>query len=442
MVTKPVLPLLLSMSLPVMLSMLIQSLYNIVDSFWVAKLGTDALTAVSLAFPLQNIILSAGVGMGVGMSARISICLGRGDREQASRAASMGTMLVIVHCFVFLLGDLLITEPFLAMFTNRPEILSLACDYTHIVVRLSFGVLLQIGLEKIFQGAGKMFITMCLMATGAVINLILDPILIFGLMGLPAMGIRGAAWATVIGQIAAMLLYLVVYRFTDLGLELHPRYAGFRRGLAADIYGIAVPSGLMIALPSVLTGILNGILVGLGELYVAILGLYFKLQTFVSMPANGVIQGMRPILGYNYGAGNYGRVRSTVRWSLVLVTLMSLAGSLAALCFPGPILELFDAEPRLLQEGIPALRIIGSGFLISAAAIVVCGVLEALGQGRASLNICLLRQLVILIPAAWILSRFLGALGVWIAFPIAELITLAVALRKLFLLSRRELADP
>ena len=441
MVTKPVFSLLLSMSLPVMLSMLIQSLYNIVDSFWVAKLGTDALTAVSLAFPLQNIILSVGVGMGIGMSARISIFLGQGDREQASRAASMGTMLVLVHCLFFLLADRVITEPFLALFTDKPAILSQALDYTHIVVSLSFGLLLQIGLEKIFQGAGKMLATMFLMATGAIINLILDPILIFGLLGLPAMGIKGAAWATVIGQIAAMVLYLVVYRFTDLGLDISLRYAKFDRKLAGSIYGVAVPSGLMLALPSALTGILNAILVGFGEVYVAILGLYFKLQTFVNMPANGIIQGMRPIIGYNYGAGQNGRVRKTIRCTLLLVTAISLAGTLAALIFPRPILELFDAEPRLLEGGILALRIIGPGFLISSAAVVVCGVLEALGEGRASLGISILRQLVIIVPLGWVLSRFWGPVGVWIAFPLAELITLGVALQKLVHLSRHQLAD-
>ena len=408
MVTKPIFPLLLSMSLPVMLSMLIQSLYNIVDSFWVAKLGTDALTAVSLAFPLQNIILSVGVGMGIGMSARISICLGQGSREQASRAASMGTMLVVLHCLVFLLGDRIFTEPFLGLFTDNRDILSQACDYTHIVVSLSFGILMQIGLEKIFQGAGKMLTTMFLMATGAVINLILDPILIFGLWSLPALGIRGAALATVIGQITAMALYILVYRFTDLGLDISLKYAKFDGKLAKNLYSIAIPSGLMLALPSALTGILNAILVGFGEVYVAVLGLYFKLQTFVNMPANGIIQGMRPIIGYNYGAGDHGRVRKTIHCSLLLVTLISLAGTLAALIFPRAILELFDAEPQLLEGGILALRIIGPGFLISSAAVVVCGVLEALGEGRASLHISMLRQLVLIVPIAWGLSLLWG----------------------------------
>ena len=440
MVTKPVFSLLLSMSLPVMLSMLIQSLYNIVDSFWVAKLGTDALTAVSLAFPLQNIILSVGVGMGIGMSARISICLGQGSREQASRAASMGTMLVVLHCLVFLLGDRIFTEPFLGLFTDNRDILSQACDYTHIVVSLSFGILMQIGLEKIFQGAGKMLTTMFLMATGAVINLILDPILIFGLWSLPALGIRGAALATVIGQITAMALYILVYRFTDLGLDISLKYAKFDGKLAKNLYSIAIPSGLMLALPSALTGILNAILVGFGEVYVAVLGLYFKLQTFVNMPANGIIQGMRPIIGYNYGAGDHGRVRKTIHCSLLLVTLISLAGTLAALIFPRAILELFDAEPQLLEGGILALRIIGPGFLISSAAVVVCGVLEALGEGRASLHISMLRQLVLIVPIAWGLSLLWGPAGVWLAFPIAELATLGVAVKKLIHLNRHQLA--
>lgn len=439
--SKPIFPLLLSMSFPVILSMLIQSLYNIVDSFWVAKLGTDALTAVSLAFPLQNIIMSVAVGMGIGISAQVSICLGRGDRETASGAASLGTLFVIGHCILFLVAGFLITKPFLSMFTEDEEVLFLACDYAEIVLCLSFGELIQMCLEKIFQGAGKMLITMFLMAAGCVINIILDPIMIFGLFGFPALGIKGAAYATVIGQICGMLLYIIVYRFTDLGLSIHPKYAKFNKGLTKRIYGVAVPSSLMLAMPSVLTGILNSILVKLGQVYVAIFGLYFKLQTFINMPANGVIQGMRPIIGFNYGAGKYNRVRQTIKFSLLLVTAISMIGTILSVFFPTQILNLFDIEPQLLQEGIYALRLMGPGFLLSAVAVVTCGVLEALGQGQISLILSIMRQLVLLVPIGWVLSKFYDAAGIWISFPIAELGTLFLALICLSRLFRRQLRD-
>ena len=440
MAARPIFPLLLSMSLPVMLSMLIQALYNIVDSYWVAKLGTDALTAVSLAFPLQNVIMSVAVGMGIGISAQVSIYLGQGDHQLASRAASLGTFCVLGHCLVFLLAGFTITKPFLSLFTSDPAVLSAACDYTRIVLCLSFGEFLQMCLEKIFQGAGKMLLTMFLMASGCIINMILDPILIFGLWGFPAMGIRGAALATVIGQICGMVLYLVVYPFTSLGLHLHPKYARWDIGLARRIYGVSIPSSLMLAMPSVLTGLLNAILTGLGGVYVAILGLYFKLQTFVNMPANGIVQGMRPIIGYNYGAGNHKRVRTTIWYGLALITLISAAGTALAVGLPGQILGLFDAEPTLLAEGSLALRLIGPSFLLSSLAVVACGVLEALGMGRASLRISLLRQLVILVPLGWALSRVWGAAGIWIAFPLAELVTLAYTLVQMRRLLRGPLA--
>lgn len=429
--TKPILPLLISMSIPVVLSMLIQSLYNIIDGIWVTKLGTDALTAVSLAFPLQNLVMSAGVGIGIGIGSLVSLNLGAGDREKASRAASLGTALVLVHCLLFLVGGLFLTRPFLQMFAKDPNTLEWACDYAQIVLCLSFGELIQMCFEKIFQGAGKMVTTMFLMASGCIINIILDPILIFGWCGFPAMGVRGAAIATVIGQISAMLLYVVVYCFRDIGLTIHPHYAKFDRELAKQIYSVGLPSALMLAMPSLLTGILNGILVKLGSVYVAIFGLYFKLQTFINMPSNGVVQGMRPIIGYNYGAGENGRVRQAIRYSMALVTTMMVVGTIAAVGFPGAVLRLFDADSELMRHGIPALRIIGLSFLLSTVAVVASGVFEALGRGRESLILSLLRQLVLLVPVAWILSRYWGAIGIWAAFPIAEAASFVVSIIQL-----------
>lgn len=428
---KPVFGLLVSMSIPVVLSMLIQSLYNIVDSIWVTKLGTDALTAVSLAFPLQNTIMSVGVGMGVGIGSIVSMHLGAGERRQANWAASMGVVLVLAHCVIFVAAGLLITRPFLSLFTDDAQTLDWACDYTYIVMCLSFGELLQMCFEKIFQGVGKMKTTMVLMASGCIINIVLDPILIFGWFGLPALGVRGAAIATVIGQIAAMLLYVVLCLTGDVGVTIRPHRVHLDRHLAGRIYNIGIPSSLMLAMPSVLTGILNGILAQLGSVYVAVFGLYYKLQTFVNMPACGVIQGMRPIISYNYGAGEDVRVRRTIADSMKIVAAIMIVGTIGALCFPSAILHLFDADAALMTHGVQALRVIGLSFVISTVGVVASGVFEALGRGRDSLVISLLRQLVIIVPVGWVLSRFLGARGIWIAFPIAEVVGLIVALAKL-----------
>lgn len=427
----PVRRLLLSMSIPVALSMLIQSLYNIVDSIWVAKLGTDAITAVSLAFPLQNIIVSVGVGMGVGVGSLISMSLGSGDRKRADRYASVGITLAMFHCLLFIAGGIFITKPFLALFTEDEQILTWACDYTYIVLCLSFGQILQMCLEKIFQGLGKMKATMYLMASGCVINIVLDPILIFGWFGAPELGVAGAALATVIGQIGAFLIYVIVCLKTNIGVTIHPRLMKPDRDTVRSIYGIGIPSSLMLAMPSLLTAILNGILAAFGSVYVAVLGLYFKLQTFVNMPANGIIQGMRPIVSYNYGAGENKRMRQVIRFALELVAVIMAVGTAASLFFPAQILSLFDADAQLLEYGIPALRIIGLGFLISTPGIIASGVFEALGRGKDSLMISLLRQLVIIVPLGFVLSRFLGPVGIWIAFPAAEAVAGAAALRRL-----------
>ena len=430
---KPVLSLLFSMSLPMMLSMLVQSLYNIVDSMYVSWLGTEALTAVSLAYPLQNIVTAVSVGIGVGISSALSISLGEKNQEKANETATMGMALTLVHCVLFIIFGLVVTRPFLQLFTGSPEILKNACDYTYVVLCASFGSLLQIALEKIYQGIGAMKTTMVLLATGCIINIILDPILIFGLLGFPAMGVRGAAIATVIGQIGAFLLYVVVYLHRNPGVTIHPRYLKKDWQLIRKIYSVGIPSSMMLMMPSLLVSALNGILAAFSQVYVAVLGIYFKLQTFIYMPANGMIQGMRPIIGYNYGAGQYERVRQTIRYCLLGTAAIMLLGTILSLAVPGGILQLFQADAELLAEGETALRIISLGFLISTVGTVFAGVFEALGRGGESLLSSLLRQLVITVPAGYILSRFLGASGIWIAFPVSEL---AASIAAVILLKR------
>ena len=394
--TKPVFSLLVSMSVPMMLSMLIQSLYNIVDSIYVSRLGTSALTAVSLAYPLQN-------------------------------AATLGVVLSVFHCILFILAGIFVTRPFLSLFTSDPAILKDACDYTYIVLCLSFGALLQLAFEKIFQGIGKMKITMYLLIVGCVINIILDPILIFGLLGFPALGVAGAAIATVIGQICAFLLYVVVYLRKTYAVHIKIKYLKPDWKIIGQIYSVGIPSSIMMLLPSVLISILNRILAAFSDLYVAVLGAYFKLQTFIYMPANGIVQGMRPILGYNYGAGEYKRVRSTIRYSLVCAAAIMLLGTLLSLLIPEQIFALFDADADLMAAGVTALRIICLGFLISSIGVIYSGTFEALGNGRNSLIISLLRQFVITIPVSYILAHFFGPIGVWISFPAGELCASIVA---------------
>lgn len=425
--TKPVFPLLVSMSVPMMLSMLIQSLYNIVDSIYVSRLGTDALTAVSLAYPLQNAIVSVGVGIGVGISSAVSIYLGSGDQEKADRAATLGVILTFFHCILFVLAGIFITRPFLHLFTDDPDILKDACDYTYIVLCLSFGALLQLAFEKIFQSIGKMKITMYLLIVGCVINIILDPVLIFGLLGFPALGVAGAAIATVIGQISAFLLYILVYVRKSYAVRIRLKYVRPDWKIIRRIYSVGIPSSIMMLLPSVLISLLNRILASFSDLYVAVLGVYFKLQTFIYMPANGIVQGMRPILGYNYGAGEHARVRSTIRYSLGCAAAIMLIGTLLSLILPGQIFTLFDADAALMDAGVTALRIICLGFLVSSIGVIYAGAFEALGNGRDSLIISLLRQFVVTIPLSYMLSHFFGPVGVWIAFPAGELCAAVVA---------------
>ena len=419
--TKPVFSLLVSMSVPMMLSMLIQSLYNIVDSIYVSRLGTDALTAVSLAYPLQNAIVSVGVGIGVGISSTISIHLGSGDQEKADRAASLGIVLTVFHCILFVLAGIFTTRPFLRLFTENPVILKDACNYTYIVLCLSFGSLLQIAFEKIFQSIGRMKVTMYLLIAGCVINIILDPVLIFGLLGFPALGVTGAAIATVIGQICAFLLYIVVYLRKPYAVRIRIKYMKPDWKIIKQIYSVGIPSSIMMLLPSVLISLLNRILTAFSSLYVAVLGVYFKLQTFIYMPANGIVQGMRPIVGYNYGAGEPKRVRSAIRYSLVCAVVIMLLGTLLSLIFPAQIFALFDADAELMSAGVTALRIISLGFLVSSIGVIYAGTFEALGNGRNSLIISLLRQFAVTLPLSFVLSRFLGPVGVWIAFPAGEL---------------------
>lgn len=426
--TKPIFPLLVSMAIPMMFSMLIQSLYNIIDSMFVAKLGNDALTAVSLIFPLQNLVIAIAVGFGIGVSSCISISLGSKNSKRASEAAPVGIVLSIVHSVVFVIFGLLVTKPFLQMFSSNDSIIDMGSKYGYIVLCLAFGALIQVCIEKIFQSLGEMKVTMIVLGTGAIINIILDPILIFGKFGLPAMGVTGAAVATVIGQISGLILYIIILTHKKLPIKLSLKNVHFDKQLIKQLYSVGIPSSIMMSLPSVLVSVLNGMLVKYSELHVSVLGIYYKLQTFIYLPANGIIQGMRPILGFNYGAKQKDRLHKTLRVSLLFAASIMLVGTLLSLFIPRQILGLFDADASMLTIGVPALRIICTGFLISTFGIIYSGAFEALGFGLKSLIVSLLRQFVIIIPLSFILTRFIGPTGIWISFPISEIIASIVAI--------------
>ena len=425
--TRPVLPLLLSMSVPPMISMLIQSMYNVVDSIFVARLSQNALTAVSLAFPLQNLVLAVAVGLGVGLNACIARSLGAGDPEKANDAAAHGLVFTTIHALLFVLVGVFGTRPFLQMFTTDPEVLEMGCQYSYIVICLSFGSLYHIFIEKIFQATGNMVAPMILQGVGAIINIVLDPILIFGLFGLPAMGVPGAAIATVAGQMTACALAVALFVKGDCPVRIHMKGFRLKGAVAAQVYSVAVPSGLMVALPSLLVGMLNAILSAFSQTAVAVFGAYFKLQTFVYMPASGLVQGMRPIIGYNYGAGRRDRMHQILRSSLLVTGGIMLVGWLLFTLLPGPIMALFGADARMSAMGASALRIISLGFVVSTVGFVLAGAFEALGKGVQSLTVSMIRQLIVIPPLAWALSKPFGLAGVWASFPIAELLAAVVA---------------
>ena len=437
--TQPVGRLLASMALPAMFSMLINALYNVVDSIYVARYSSDALAAVSLAFPVQSLLIAVAAGTGVGINSLIARRLGEGRKELANRAATHGLCLAVLAWVVFALLGIFATGPFLSLFDVGQGTYDMACTYTRIVTIVSLFSLVAITVEKIQQATGNMIIPMITGLLGAVINIILDPILIFGLLGAPELGVAGAAWATVIGQAGGMIAGLLFLRLWPC--VLHVSFKGFRwhGRTVRDIYQVGVPSIVMQAITSVMTAGMNGILARFSEAAVSVLGAYFKLQSFIFMPVFGLTQGALPIMGYNFGARKRKRIMHTWRLAVITAAAIMLVGMLLFCLIPGPLLRLFNDDPELQRVGIPALRTISYSFLLAAVGIVNSTVFQAVGRGVASLLVSALRQLVIILPAAWILSRVAGLAAVWWAFPIAELFSLALSLILLLRIYRRDI---
>ena len=432
--TMPVRRLLITMSLPMMASMLVQALYNIVDSIFVSRIGEDALTAVSLAFPVQTLMIAVAGGTGVGVNALLSKSLGEKKYAEADKAANMGILLMgvsyIVFCLFGIFGARMFFETQVDMsLPNSEAIVEYGTSYLSICLTASFGIMFEMMLERLLQATGKTFYTMITQGTGAVINIILDPILIFGYFGMPQMGIAGAALATVIGQIVAMIL-AAVFNIRK-NTEIHFSFRSMRRPTAATIktiYWVGVPSIIMQAIGSVMTYGMNKILAPFSTTAVAVFGVYFKLNSFIFMPVFGLNNGLIPIVAYNYGARQKKRIIEAVRFSVIIAVVIMFIGLCIFETVPDKLLMLFQASPQMLEIGVPALRIIGVHFMLAGCSIVFMSTFQAFGEGFLSLSVSALRQLVIILPAAYLLARIAGLGYVWWAFPIAEICSLTLSI--------------
>lgn len=431
--TMPVNQLLLSMAVPMVLSMMVQALYNVVDSIFVARLSEDALTAVTLAFPLQNIMIAMGVGIGVGVSALMSRMLGQEDQEMADRYAMQGFVLAGISVVAFFIIGLVFLNPYVSSqvdptMDNAAGIAADCVAYLRIICMLSFGLFLATLCEKLLSGTGRTVHTMVAQMTGAVTNIILDPIMIFGLLGFPAMGVAGAALATVIGQILGGFVGLALNLKVNRDIHLKLSYLKPDFSMMGAILKISLPSILMQAIGSMLTYCLNIILMGFSKTAVAVYGAYFKLQSFVFMPIFGLNNGMVPIIAYNYGARNKERIHQTVRLAMAYAVGIMLLGLLVCNIFPEQLLLIFDASEDMIAMGIPAFKTISLSFAFAGICIICGSVCQAFGYAMYSLITSIARQLVVLLPCIYLMSLTGVLENIWWAWPIAEIMSLIVSL--------------
>ncbi len=428
--TMPVGKLIFNMSLPMMVSMLVQALYNIVDSIFVAKLSENALTAVSLAFPLQTLLIAVGAGTGVGMNALLSKSLGEKNFKKANDTAANAAVLYILSYILFLILGFSVVKPFyLSQIGNADvEIMEMGIEYLSTVMIFSFGLFTQFFFERLLTSTGRTIFSMTSQLTGAVTNIILDPILIFGLFGAPKMEVTGAAVATVIGQCVAGIVAATCNHKYNHDVKLS--FKGFKPDLKiiGTIYAVGVPSIIMQSIGSIMTYCMNRILIEFSSTATAVFGVYFKLQSFFFMPVFGLNNGITPIIAYNYGAKYRKRMIHTIKLSMAVAFCLTFVGFIAFEAIPQVLLGMFNSSQQLLEIGIPALRIIGIHFLIAWFCIVAGTVFQALGKAVFSMIVSIMRQLFVLVPAAYILAKVGGLHAVWWSFPIAEVISLAVSL--------------
>ncbi|MDE6203656.1 MAG: MATE family efflux transporter [Lachnospiraceae bacterium] len=423
----PVNRLLISMSLPMMISMLVQALYNVVDSVFVSKINENALTAVSLAFPIQTLMIALGAGTGVGVNALLSKSLGEKNLDKANKSAANGVFLALVNYIIFLLVGIFVTGPFYLSQTKDAQILAYGKEYLTIVCCCSFGMYTQFIFERLLQSTGKTFYTMIAQGAGAIINIILDPVFIFGYLGMPRMGVAGAAVATVIGQIAAGIIAVVINEKKNTEIKLQIR--GFKPDMRIikQIYQVGIPSIIMQSIGSVMTYGMNQILMAFTSTAAAVFGVYFKLQSFIFMPVFGLNNGMVPIVAFNYGAGKKERLIQTVKLSIIYAMCLMVIGFLVFQIMPWQLLALFEASETMLAIGVPALRTISYSFLLAGFCIISGSMFQALGNGVYSMIVSIARQLVVLLPAAYLLSLTGEISYVWWAFPIAEFMSLILS---------------
>ena len=424
----PIPKLLITMSLPIVLSMLVQALYNIVDSIFVAQINENALTAVSLAFPVQNLMIAISAGTGVGINALLSRNLGEKKYEDANLAARNGIFLAIVSSIIMALIGIFGSRPFFLMQTKDPQIVSYGTQYMTIITVVSIGIFMQITFERLLQATGRTIYTMITQGLGAIINIILDPILIFGLFGFPRMEVAGAALATVTGQVIAVFLSL--YYNIKKNPEININMKGFRpnKRVISCIYQVGIPSIIMQSIGSVMVFGMNKILLLFSSTAAAVFGVYFKLQSFIFMPIFGLNNGMIPIIAYNYGSKQKKRILSTIKLSFGVAVFIMCIGLFLFQTFPAQLLNFFDASEHMLEIGVPALRIISLSFIFAGYCIIIGSVFQALGNGMYSLVVSAARQLLVILPVAYLFAMIFGLHMVWWAIPIAEIVSVLLSM--------------
>lgn len=425
--TSPIGKLLLTMSLPAIFSMLVQALYNIVDSMFVAQISEDALTAVSLVYPIQILLIAVSIGTAVGVNSLISRRLGEKNFTEANDAAEHGIFLGIANWVLFLVVGIFLAKPIMYSFTKDPSVAQMGVSYLTIITTCSFGICIESTISKTLQATGNMLYPMITQLIGAITNIILDPLMIFGIGFFPKMGVAGAAIATVIGQIFA--LFFSFYALKRKQKEITVKLTEFRPKLSVikNIYVVGFPSIIMQAIMSILVSTLNGILIIFSKTAVAFFGVYYKLQSFIFMPVFGLTQGAMPIMGYNYGARNQNRLKSVIKYTLLIAACIMAIGTLIFQLFPKQLLSIFNASQQMYEIGVPALRIMSYCFVFAALGITISTLFQAIGQGFKSMLLSILRQLAFILPVAYIFATYIGLHAVWYSFFIAELLTFLIA---------------
>ena len=426
--TMPENKLLLSMAVPMMISMLVQALYNIVDSIFVSRICEDALTAVSMAFPWQNIVIAIAVGFGVGINALLSRALGQKNAERVNQVAVNGLLLAGLSYLLVLVAGLIGIRAYMRTQTDIETIVNYGITYLNICILCSFGGFVEITFERFLQATGRTVYSMITQLTGAITNIILDPILIFGLLGFPKLGIAGAAWATVIGQCVGAVVAVMLNHFKNPEVHLRLRHIRPNGRLMGEITAISIPSIIMSCISSLTCFVMNMILIAYSSTAVAVFGVYFKLQSFVFMPVFGLNNGMVPIIAYNYGAQKPERIHKTIRLGMVYAVAIMVVGLLVFQLIPKELLLMFDASDAMLEIGAPALRIMSLAFVFAGIGIVSGSSCQAFGYSVYSMLISIARQIVVLIPAAYLLSLTGVLRSIWFAFPIAEIFSLILSL--------------